>query len=318
MGLGRPVSAARVSRSEPLRPEPARLLALAQLHVALDRGPQLAVVLGGLLDHAQLGADRVEPHRAVERLVTREPQSVDAPRVAPGADTRILRSLEAHGLTWDGPVVRQSQHIDLYRDALAELTAYCYACRCSRRDLRGRAAYPGTCRRLRLPRQGNALRVRAPVTPIVFEDRIQGARSENLATTRGDFVVWRRDGFASYQLAVVVDDDAMDINAVVRGADLLDNTPRQLYLLQRLGRPAPHYAHVPVVVEATGVKLSKHNAATAIDDRGARHNVATVLGLLGLNPPWGRVDAMLDWARLRWEIGALPAEAVIPGFTALA
>ena len=243
---------------------------------------------------------------------------LDTPRVAPGAESRILRSLEAHGLTWDGPVVRQSQHVDHYRDALTELTEHCYACRCSRRDLRGSTAYPGTCRRLSLPRQGNAIRIRVPVAPIAFEDRIQGRYSENLATTTGDFVVWRRDGFASYQLAVVIDDDAMDINAVVRGADLLDNTPRQLHLLERLGRPAPHYAHVPVVVEATGVKLSKHNAATAIDDRAARHNVATVLGLLGLNPPWDRVEAMLDWARRAWDIAALPAEASISGFTALA
>ena len=243
---------------------------------------------------------------------------LDTPRVTPGAESRILRSLEVHGLTWDGPVVRQSQHVDLYRDALAELTEHCYACRCSRRDLRGSTAYPGTCRHLGLPRQGNAIRVRVPATPIAFEDRIQGSCGENLATTTGDFVVWRRDGFASYQLAVVIDDDAMDINAVVRGADLLDNTPRQLHLLERLGRPVPHYAHVPVVVEATGVKLSKHNDATAIDDRAARHNVATVLGLLGFDPPWDRVDAMLDWAQRRWDIAALPAEASIPGFTALA
>ena len=215
-------------------------------------------------------------------------------------------------------MVRQSQHVDRYLDALEELAEYCYACCCSRRDLRGSRAYPGTCRRLDLPRQGNAVRVRVPVAPIAFEDRIQGICSEKLATTTGDFVVWRRDGFASYQLAVVIDDDAMDVNAVVRGADLLDNTPRQLYLLQRLGRPAPYYAHVPVVVETTGVKLSKHNAATAIDDRAARHNIATVLGLLGLDPPWDRVDAMLDWARRRWDIAALPSEASIDGFTALA
>ena len=243
---------------------------------------------------------------------------LDTPRVAPGAESRILRSLEAHGLTWDGPVVRQSQHVDRYREALAQLTAHCYACRCSRRDLRRSTAYPGTCRRLSLPRQGNAVRIRVPVTPIAFDDRIQGPYVDDLATTTGDFVVWRRDGFASYQLAVVIDDDAMDINAVVRGADLLDNTPRQLLLLQRLGRPAPHYAHVPVVVEATGVKLSKHNSATAIDDRAARHNVATVLDLLGFNPPRDRVDAMLDWARRRWDIAVLPSGASIPGFTALA
>ena len=243
---------------------------------------------------------------------------LDTPRVAPGAESRILRSLEAHGLTWDGPVVRQSQHVERYRDALAELTEHCYACRCSRRDLRGSTVYPGTCRRLGLPRHGNAIRIRVPATPIAFEDRIQGPYSDDLATTTGDYVVWRRDGFASYQLAVVIDDDAMAINAVVRGADLLDNTPRQLHLLQRLDRPAPRYAHVPIVVEATGVKLSKHNAATAIDDRVARHNIATVLGLLGFDPPWDRVDTMLDWARRRWEVAALPSAASIAGFTALA
>ena len=242
---------------------------------------------------------------------------LDTPRVVPGAEYRILASLEAHGLGWDGPVVRQSQHVERYREALADLTKHCYACQCSRRDLRGGAVYPGTCRNSSLPRHGNAIRVRVPTTPITFEDRIQGNYDGDLATTTGDFVIWRRDGFASYQLAVVVDDDAMGINAVVRGADLLDNTPRQLYLLRRLGRPAPHYAHVPVVVEEGGVKLSKHNAATAIDDRAARHNVASVLGLLGFEAPWDRVDAMLDWARRRWDIAALPAQTTISGFTAL-
>ena len=243
---------------------------------------------------------------------------LDTPRVVPGAESRILASLEAHGLGWDGPIVRQSQHVDRYHDALAELTTHSYACQCSRRDLRGSTVYPGACRNLSLPRPSNAIRVRVPNTPIAFVDRIQGNYDHDLATTTGDFVVWRRDGFASYQLAVVVDDDAMGINAVVRGADLLDNTPRQLYLLQRLGHPPPHYAHVPVVVEAGGVKLSKHNAATAIDDRAARHNVATVLALLGFDPPWDGIDAMLDWARRRWDIAALPARTTIPGFTALA
>lgn len=243
---------------------------------------------------------------------------LDTPRVVPGAASRILASLEAHGLTWDGPVVRQSQHIDRHREALAALSRHCYACRCTRRDLRGATRYPGTCRHLGLPREGKTVRVRVSETPIGFEDRIQGPHDENLATTTGDFVVWRRDDFASYQLAVVVDDDAMRINAVVRGADLLDNTPRQLYLLQRLGWPTPRYAHVPIVVEATGIKLSKHNAATAIDDRAARHNVATVLGLLGFGPPWDRVDAMLDWVRRRWDVAELSSQPTIRGFTALA
>lgn len=243
---------------------------------------------------------------------------LDAPRVVRGAESRILASLEAHGLTWDGPVVRQSQYAERYRAALADLTEHCYACRCSRRELRGMTRYPGTCRERGLPEDGNAVRIRVAGPAISFFDRIQGAYAEELAATCGDFVVRRRDGFAAYPLAVVVDDDAMGVNDVVRGADLLDNTPRQLHLLDCLGLPAPRYAHVPVIVEASGVKLSKHNAATAIDDRAAAQNVATVLGLLGIPPALDSADAMLAWAVERWDIAALPAQPTVTGFVALA
>ena len=243
---------------------------------------------------------------------------LDTPRVVPDAESKILTTLERHGLTWDGPVVRQSQHVERYSAALANLAAHCYACRCSRRDLRSRPCYPGTCRNLGLPHRGNAVRIRVSGERVLLEDRVQGHYVEDLAVTIGDFVIWRRDGFASYQLAVVIDDDAMNISHVVRGADLLDNTPRQLYLLRRLGIAAPSYAHVPVIVEASGVKLSKHNAATAIDDRAAMHHIAAVLGLLGLDAPLGKVDEMLAWAQQRWGLERMPGRATIPGFTALA
>ena len=242
---------------------------------------------------------------------------LDTPRVVPGAEARILASLAAHGLTWDGPVVRQSQHAERHRAALADLEPHCYGCRCSRRELRGSSRYPGTCRDRCLPADGNAVRVRVARRRIAFSDRVQGDCAEDLAATCGDFIVRRRDGLAAYPLAVVVDDDAMGINEVVRGADLLDNTPRQLHVLRCLGRPAPRYAHVPVIVEASGVKLSKHNAATAITERAAAQNIATVLALLGLEPALDRVDAMLALARERWDIAALPAQPAISGFTAL-
>lgn len=135
--------------------------------------------------------------------------------------------------------------------------------------------------------------------------------------TLGDFIVQRRDGFASYPLAVVVDDLAMGVNNVVRGADLLENTPEQLLLLRWLGIPPPDYAHIPVVVEASGVKLSKHNRATAIDSRWAPHNLATVLALLGLEVPLDQVDRMLAYAVGQWDIAQVPRATSLAGFFAL-
>ena len=242
---------------------------------------------------------------------------LDTPRVMPGAEARILASLEAHCLTWDGPVVRQSEHREQYRAAFEVLAEGCYACRCTRRELSGATAYRGTCRDLGLPMQGNAVRIRVAEGRLAFTDRVQGHHAASLAAT-GDFVVRRRDGIASYPLAVVVDDAAMGVNEVVRGADLFDMTPRQLYLQRLLGKPTPRYGHVPVVVEGTGVKLSKHNAATAISDRLAEQNIASVLQLLGLDAPLGRVEDMLAWGFRHWDIANIPATPSIGGFAAIA
>ena len=295
------------------------MAALEQPHAGIYRGrfaptPSGPLHLGSLLTAVAswLDARAHGGHWAI-RI-----DDLDTPRVVADAESRILTTLERHGLTWDGPVVRQSQHVERYSAALADLTAHCYACRCTRRELRASPCYPGTCRKLGLPRRSNAIRIRVSDERVLFKDRIQGHYVEDLAVTIGDFVIWRSDGFASYQLAVVMDDDAMTISHVVRGADLLDNTPRQLYLLRCLGIAAPSYAHVPVIVEASGVKLSKHNAATAIDDHAAMHNIAAVLGLLGFDAPLGKVDEMLTWALKRWDLQRMPGRATIPGFTALA
>ena len=245
---------------------------------------------------------------------------LDRPRTVAGAEAAILATLEAHGLFWDGAIVRQSDHVGHYRDALDALGERCFACRCTRRDLRGTTRYPGTCRALQLPRRGNALRLRVEATSgcHAFQDRVQGHFKQCLAAEVGDYVVWRRDDIASYPLAVVVDDALMGVTHVVRGADLLDNTPRQLHLAACLDKAEPSYAHIPVIVEASGVKLSKHNAATAIDNRAARHNLHAVLALLGLEAPLGDVDEMLAWARRRWRLERLPQAPVLPGFVALA
>ena len=243
---------------------------------------------------------------------------LDAPRVAPGAERAILDALTAHGLLWDGPVHRQSDCAERHAAALHALHGQIFACACTRRALRGSRRYPGTCRNRGLPRQGNALRFRIDERDsVTFTDRVQG-RCPEAPEAVGDFVVWRRDGIASYPLAVVVDDAAMGVTDIVRGADLLDTTPNQLRLMARLGTVPPRYAHIPVIAEASGVKLSKHTAATAIDTRFARRNIAWALDLLGLSPPTGDVAAMLAWAQARWRTEKLPAAPVMPGFVALA
>ena len=241
---------------------------------------------------------------------------LDTPRVDPDAESAILSALESHGLSWDGSVHRQSDNVERYRAAIRQLRDRCFACRCSRRDLRCHARYPGTCRDRRLGLEGNSLRIRAEVKAPTFDDRVQGTVVRE--DTVGDFVVQRRDGFASYPLAVVVDDDALGVNNVVRGADLMDNTPEQLLLMDLLGCEPPAYAHLPVIVEASGVKLSKHNRATAIGNRAARHNLAAVLSLLGLDPPAEPVAAVLDWAVRNWDISRVQRAASFAGFVALA
>jgi len=242
---------------------------------------------------------------------------LDTPRVEPEAEPAILATLESHGLAWDGPVHRQSHQLQRHHGAIRQLGERCFACGCTRRELRGLDRYPGTCRDRGLPRDGNALRVRAEAAAPAFVDRVQG--DVNMSNrTLSDFIVQRRDGYASYPLAVVVDDLALGVNNVVRGADLLENTAEQLLLMRWLDVPPPTYAHVPVVVEASGVKLSKHNRATAIDNRWAPHNLATVLSLLGLEAPLDQVETMLAWAVGEWNIARVPRGTSLAGFSALA
>ena len=168
-----------------------------------------------------------------------------------------------------------------------------------------------------MPDDGNALRIHADDTAPTFMDRVQG-RVDMADHTVGDFVVQRRDGYASYPLAVVVDDLAMGVNNVVRGADLLANTGEQLLLMSWLGVEPPTYAHLPVIVDASGVKLSKHNHATAIDNRLPAHNLATVLSLLGFDPPLDQVETMLAWAVGDWDIARVPRGRDLDGFVAIA
>jgi glutamyl-Q tRNA(Asp) synthetase len=227
-------------------------------------------------------------------------EDVDATRTVPGAADEIMRTLEALGLTWDGEVAWQSRRTDLYERALLRLRAAgeTYRCRCTRREIADSALvglegaiYPGTCRKLGIPPQaGVAERMLAADRPVTFPDRALGAVSQNVARDIGDFVVKRRDGLHAYQLAVVVDDAEQGVTDVVRGADLLWSTPRQILLQQALGYATPHYRHIPVVTNAAGEKLSKQTGAAAIDPAKGRELLREALAFLGQPAP-GSGDA---------------------------
>lgn len=239
-------------------------------------------------------------------------EDLDQPRVVPGVADDILRTLEALGLYWDGEVVYQSRRAELYRDALARLGPHLYACACSRREIAdsalglaadGGQIYPGTCRDgLAEGRAARALRVRTTHNPTEFIDRVQGLQRQVLARDVGDFVLHRADGQFAYQLAVVVDDAAQGVTDVVRGADLLQSTARQIYLQRRLGCPTPRYLHVPAAVNAAGEKLSKQTGAA----RAGRHDVARALRFLGQEP----VEDLSQAVR-RWDPARIPRQRAI-------
>lgn len=209
-------------------------------------------------------------------------EDLDYDRNVDGADAAILASLQRCGMDWDGEATWQSRRLPLYEAALKRLQddGLVYACGCSRKEIQdsqlragsgrnGAAVYPGTCRHgLAAGKEARALRLRVPQgaqAVLGFEDRWQGWQQQDISSEVGDFVVLRGDGFWAYQLAVVVDDGEQGITQVVRGADLLDSTPRQLYLQDVLGLPHPGYLHVPVVNNALGEKLSKQTGALAFD-----------------------------------------------------
>lgn len=238
---------------------------------------------------------------------------IDAPRAQPGASDTIQRSLEAHGLFWDGQTIWQSQHRSRYEEALAELFAndQCFYCRCSRTQLPPNAPYPGTCRKQRDRLGDAAVRVRTSDRVVQFSDALQGRVTTDLASTSGDFVIWRRDGLPAYQLATAVDDGGDGITHVVRGCDLLDITGRQLHLMHLLDVAAPAYAHLPVVVDSTNVKLSKRTGASPLNDANPADNLQRALALLGLPVATvadDRPDTLLQWAVEQWHMPNLQGQ----------
>jgi glutamyl-Q tRNA(Asp) synthetase len=234
-------------------------------------------------------------------------EDLDREREIPGCADRMLRTLEAHGLAWDGEVEYQSRCRARYAEALGELArrGLTFECSCSRRELSGEGGYPGTCRDG--PRHAGpaATRFRVDDGPLEFHDRAQGLCSFSLRE-RGDVVVRRRDGTFAYQLAVVVDDARQGITDVVRGADLLDNTPWQIALQRALGLPTPRYTHLPVVVERDNGKLSKSRRSLALDPRDAGAQIYQALTLLQQTPPPAlkleSPSTIIAWATAHWRV----------------
>lgn len=247
-------------------------------------------------------------------------EDLDTPRVVPGAAEAILRALEIHGLSWDETVWWQSQRADAYAEALAKLHlgGWVYACGCSRRQIAAMALpgaegfrYPGTCRERALPWSGRrALRLASSGLVTQFEDAVRGPQSQRVAEAVGDFVLRRADGLYAYQLAVVVDDAAQGVNMVVRGADLLGSTPRQILLQQRLGLPSPGYAHLPLVLDDAGAKLSKQTRAAPLDLDRPGPNLVAALHFLGQRPPRELAAAapatIVEWALAHWSAASIP------------
>ncbi len=232
---------------------------------------------------------------------------LDEPRNQPGAEARILRSLETHGLHWDGAVARQSERLDRYQAALETLhrQAKTFYCTCSRKALADSPTYPGHCRERITPISNAAIRVRVDGAALEFTDLVQGRQRTRLDRTVGDFIVKRRDGLFAYQMATAVDDGNSSIIRVLRGRDLLATTPRQLHVMALLGLPAPTYAHIPVLANRAGEKWSKQTGAPPVNDQTPQANIRACLTLLGLPPPDLDLEPMIEWAKSRWHISRI-------------
>jgi len=254
-------------------------------------------------------------------------EDVDRPRTVAGAEQIILRQMAAFGFEWDGEILRQSERDEVYAATLAELRrrSLVFDCGCTRREIAdsvlardGSPRYPGTCRNgLPQGRRARAVRLKTESgVPICFDDALQGRQCEDVGAEVGDFVLRRADGLFAYQLAVVVDDAACGISDVVRGADLIDSTCRQIWLQRCLDLPTPRYLHLPVATNGYGNKLSKQSRARALDPSLPGPDLIAALDFLGQCPPAELArDApatIWDWAVRHWRLAAVPRRRAVP------
>jgi glutamyl-Q tRNA(Asp) synthetase len=257
-------------------------------------------------------------------------EDIDAPRSVPGAAAQILKQLESFGFEWDGPVLVQSERVDCYRAALDQLRAagLVFPCACTRKEMAdsslardGSRRYPGTCRNgLAAGREARAWRFLAPAGELTWHDAVQGEQREDVARDVGDFVLLRADGQFAYQLAVVVDDAEQGVTHIVRGADLLDSTGRQIALQRALGYAMPRYTHLPVATNLRGEKLSKQTLARVLDEAEPVRPLWHALDFLGQAPPADLLredlSALWRWARDNWSLARVPhtRAAAVSGF----
>lgn len=255
-------------------------------------------------------------------------EDLDKPRERTGAADLIIRTLDQYGFRWDGEIVYQSQRLEAYQQALEQLDDDSFLCKCTRKQLIATAQsgafgviYPGHCRHKQLAHTADrhySVRLRVPDESICFDDAIQNHCCQNLEQELGDFIIRRTDKIFAYQLAVVVDDAWQNISHVVRGSDLLDNTPRQVYLQRCLKLPSVHYTHIPVANNPRGQKLSKQTHASAlplaIDNR--LQQLCLALDFLGQRPPqhkaFSSVSELWEWAELSWNQAAIPRTLSLP------
>ena len=244
-------------------------------------------------------------------------EDVDTTRKLEGSDKEILDTLEAFGFEWDGEIIYQSEQTEHYENALQQLISrsLVFPCTCTRKQLTSsnNSIYPGTCRSKLLPNEDeHALRLLAKDITIEFSDRVMGKQSQNIAYQCGDFVIKRRDALFAYQLAVVVDDAMQNITEIVRGSDLLDSTPRQIYIQQLLGYQTPAYCHLPLAVDSNGDKISKSEGGARVDVNNKEKLVCKVLEFLGQNPPLDLADSDIDdiwkWSIDNWNVNNVPGD----------
>ena len=235
---------------------------------------------------------------------------LDPPRTAVNACTSILQTLEAHGLISDLPIIYQSQRITAYRDALNQLMSSAFFCTCSRKQLEHFPVYPGTCRNNKERLENTSIRLSVGEQKLACHDLVLGTQEHELGKVFGDFVIQRKDGLTSYNLATAVD-DAQEITHVIRGQDLYPTTPIQLLIMQRLKLSPPTYGHIPVLTYGDGRKLSKQTLAPAIDNGLATSNLIKVFTYLGMPVPntdeW-TVEQLLQWGIGNWDLSKVPSK----------
>ena len=250
-------------------------------------------------------------------------EDLDQPRVIKHSDKSILDTLHQHGFQWDDEVIYQSHRLDIYQNCLSKLNQQenTYFCGCSRKEIADSAMsgidgmiYPGTCRDKKLDSKNHALRIKVEDVYVTFEDKIQGLIEQNILRNFGDFILKRSDGIYAYQLAVVIDDVIQNISTIIRGADLIDSTSRQIYLQKKLSFPSPNYGHIPIAT-FNRKKLSKENQSTPVDHSNIKDNLIACLKFLGQNYEVIQKENTLTnfWATAiqLWDISLVPKRKMI-------